>query len=78
MPGLKSSRPNSWSDCAFSSSEGQRLEPLRAQALEALLGTGTQRAEPGLEQLLERRPLALCMPACIPFSNVVTAMAWVP
>ena len=38
--------------------QGQRIEPLGDQALEALLGTGTQRAEPGLEQLPERRPLA--------------------
>ena len=74
----QSSRPNSWSDRAFSSSRASALSRSGLQALEALLGTGTQRAEPDLELLLKHRPLALQARAGKPFSNVVTAMAWVP
>jgi hypothetical protein len=40
----------------FQQHQGQLLEPLGAQALEALVDTGTQRAEPSLKLLLEHPP----------------------
>ena len=58
--------------------QGQRLEPLGAQAVEALwaLGlNGPNRASSSFWSIV-RWPC--CKPACTPFSNVVTAMAWAP